>query len=444
MFKYKSILIYGFSTSGQSVKKILDKIKVKYKIFDKNKRVYKNLDKKDLILKKINFKTIKSFDLIIISPGISLDDKNLIFAKKNNIKIVGELEVGYWFKNEYTNLIAITGTNGKTTTASLIHKILKNIDKKIVLVGNIGTPLSTIYNKTLKNIICEVSSFQLETIDMFKANISILLNIEEDHLDRHKTFENYIKCKLNLFKNNDLNDIAILNFDDDNVMLHSNNIKNKKYYISTRTSVEGVYLKNNMIFSNLNGITNYICDRKDLKISNVFLIDYLASILVGLLKNISINSILQSVKKYRILSNRCEFVTENDNVVYVNDSKATNIHATIESVKSFKNDIVLLIGGFDKELNLNKLFNKLPNNVKQILVFGQLGKRLNKESKSFNFENIIYFRKMKNAVLYSIKHAVKNSIVLFSPTCSSFDEFKNFDERGKYFKKLVLKNSGKK
>lgn len=430
-FAYKKVLIYGYSNSGQVVEKILKNLSIRYKIFDDF--LYYNERK---FLRKLSKKIIKDFDLIVISPAISIYNKFVKYAIKNGIKVVSELEFGYWFRKD-SKIIAITGTNGKTTTTGLINNVLQ---KKYTtqMLGNIGTPLSMIYFNRTKFISCEVSSFQLEAIDKFKPEISILLNLAPDHIDRHKNFDNYIKSKLNIFKNYKKNNVAILNHDDKMVMDATKNLQCVKYYVSSRDRVKGIYVKDNYVYSTIHGKNEKICLVENLTTNKIYLTDYLCALLVGLLKNIPKTEIVEELSNYKLLAHRCEFVSELHGIKYYDDSKATNIHSVVKCLENFKENVILLLGGKHKGLNYKDLFENIPSSVKFICSFGESAKRIKKASKKYKFNDCKSFLKLKDAFDYATDIAVSGDTILLSPACSSFDEFKSYVNRGEYFKNLVM------
>jgi len=430
-FAYKRVLIYGYSNSGQVVEKILKDLSIKYKVFDDF--VYYNENK---FLKKITKKVICEFDLVVISPAVSIYNKYVQYALKKGVKVVSELEFGYWFKQD-AKIIAITGTNGKTTTTGLINNVLQK-RYSTQMLGNIGTPLSMIYFNNAKFISCEVSSFQLEAIDKFKPEISILLNLAPDHIDRHKNFDNYIKCKLNIFKNHRKNNVAILNFDDKTVMDVTKDLKCVKYYVSSKEKVKGVYTKDDYIYSTLHGKNEKICLVEKLTTNKIYLTDYLCALLVGLLKNIPKSEIIEELSNYKLLAHRCEFVSELHGIKYYDDSKATNIHSVVKCLENFKENVILLLGGKHKGLNYKDLFENIPSCVKFICSFGESAKRIKKASKKYKFNNCKDFVRLKDAFDYATDIAVSGDTVLLSPACSSFDEFKSYVTRGEYFKNLVM------
>lgn len=426
-FDYNNVLVMGYGVSGKSVVNILKSLGVNYKVYD-NKKGY------DIDYNKLSKKVIKNFDLVILSPGISINNKYVRMAKSLGIEVIGELEFGYWFNN--SNIIAITGTNGKTTTTKLVNDIIKNNFTSNVC-GNIGNPLSNEYSHTFKYLVCEVSSFQLESVVTFKPNISIILNIAEDHIDRHKTFQNYIDCKLNLFKNNNEKSISVLNGDDELLLENTKDILGSVYYFSKYKKVKGVYLEDGIIYSNVNGIDEKIVNTCELKNNINFLDNILVGILVGEILKIERGIIIESIKNFTPSNHRLENVLTLNNTRYVNDSKSTNIHSTKYALEKTKGDIVLLLGGKNKKLSFDEIFGGDVSNIKCIIAFGSARKDILKSAKKFKFQNIITCSKFYDGVKQACKIAGENSTVLLSPGCASFDEFNSYAERGDLFTKLV-------
>lgn len=429
---YNNVLIYGYGKSGKSVENIIRNLDIKYKIYD-DKYDKKCVDD-DVFLKTINKKQLVDFDLIVISPGVSVYNENVLFAKKNGIKVIGELEFAYWFLNK--PIVAITGTNGKTTTTRLIGDIINN-NYRCECFGNIGNPLSQAIGFDCDYIVCEVSSFQLESIDKFKPDISVILNIDEDHIDRHKTLKNYIDCKFNLVKNSDMASLVILNADDENIMRKEKNIIAKKYYISKFKQVSGVYVIGNSIYSNLSGQEKFICNIFDCGNLCGVIENVLASILVGLLLNISIDKIIESIKSFKASKHRFEIIEYKNGVTFIDDSKATNIHSVLNALSNIENNIILLLGGEDKNLKFDKIFELYKNKIVYIVAFGKARNKILKVARKYSFKNIRSFRKFVFAVNFACDIAKVGDSVLLSPGCASFDEFKSYAERGDVFRKIV-------
>lgn len=431
-FDYKNILIMGYGKSGQAVENIIKKLgDISYQIYDKGKRI--NGGK---YTSKLSKKFVRQFDLIVVSPGISVYNKYISYAERIGIKVIGELEFGYWFTD--SPVVAITGTNGKTTTTSLVNDI---VGRKYLsnAYGNIGVPLSDAHNEKLDYLVCEVSSFQLETTCMFTPYISVILNIAEDHLDRHKNMENYIKCKLGLLKNCTEKSLIVLNADDKIIMERTAGIKAKKYYISMYEKVKGVYLHNGKIYACLNNKAEKIIDIDEIPNVVSVLQDVLASVLVGLLLKVEKDLIIEAIKSFKVKSHRLELVATHNNITYIDDSKSTNIHSTLNGLSVVKDRVVLLLGGEDKNLNFAPIFEQYKDKINLIVAFGVTRKKILKTGQKLGFENIKVEKTFADAVKVACESAEENNIVLLSPACSSFDEFSSYAERGEMFAKVVRK-----
>ena len=437
MISYNNILIMGYGKSGQAVERYLQRFDISYSIYDASVR------SNGKFVNKISKRFIKKFDLIIVSPGISIFNKYIQFAINQGIKVISELEFAFLLLNKKTRLIAVTGTNGKTTTTSLLNECLKVNGFKSEAVGNIGKPLTDYADKDYDFLVCEVSSFQLELIEKFRPEIAIILNIAEDHTDRHKTFENYVNCKFNILKNNP--EFAVLNKDDKLIYEKAKLEKcNKKYFslVSSRADIF-IDLKNNITLKTL-GKKEKLFNFTNLQIAPLFLPDVLAVLLVIDILKLEKQLIIEALKKFDNLSHRFEILPNKQHITIINDSKATNIHAMQAALAICKNPTILLLGGTDKKLDFEDFFVNISTyNLKNIICFGEAGKRIFKEGKRYGFKNSFIVPKLKDAICLAIKLLEKDDIILFSPACSSFDEFSGYQERGDYFKKVIYTEIGK-
>lgn len=414
-------LIVGFSKTGKALKKFLEEKGEIVKIYDDNIDTYSNLE-------------LTNINIAVLSPGISMDSKIVKTIREKNIKIVGELDVAYKYFNE--NIIAITGTNGKTTVTLLIEHILKYCGFDARACGNVGIPFVSIIEEK-KDIIpvVEVSSFQLETSRNFRPRIGICLNITEDHLERHKSFENYVSIKKKIFKNQTNNDYAILNFRDTNVKKFINDLNSNVYYFSLSEKVKGVYMeKDNIIFND--DREEYIMSKSEISLlGDHNLENVLAATLCAKILNIPNNAIKNAVKTFKLPSFRCDYIGIYNGKRVYNDSKATNIDATIMACKSFKEDITLIVGGYDKGISYDIFYSLLPSNVKDIIYVGDNVYTMISfmpETVNFNYKIV---NTLNSAIQYAFK--CKNEIILFSPTTSSFDMYSSYIERGETFNRLV-------
>lgn len=420
MFKYKNVLIYGYSISGKAVERVLIDLDVNYKIYDDNMRLgggkyLFNLKKSELL----------NFDLIVLSPGVSIFNKHVKFAESAGIRVISELEFGY-LMCPYP-IIAITGTNGKTTVTKMLEHVLNLSGLNVKALGNVGEPLTQVVNyKKLDFVVCEVSSFQLEATYKFKPYIGVLLNIDSDHLDRHKTFENYVNLKIDMFKNCNAENHAIINADSTILNNFKNSLVNK-VVLNQNCKLE----KDNIMFGK-----EKVCKLADLSF-NTYLDNILSVVAVLKIVGVENEKIVMGINTFKNLSHRLEFVDKINGISFYNDSKATNPHATLGAVKQLKNEnnITLLLGGKDKNLDFESLINKLPNNITKIVAFGESRKKINKFSK-LKIETIMCSN-LKTAVLTAFKQTKSGGVVLLSPACASFDEFSSYAERGTFFKNVV-------
>lgn len=382
---------------------------------------------------------LKDITLIIISPGVPQSIDIVKEAKKRNIKVIGEIEFAYNLIPD-RNYISVTGTDGKTTTVNLIYSIISSY-KKARLLGNVGNTFSKEVESIEKDedIVLELSSFQLETVDNFHSHISVILNIAEDHLDRYKDIEDYFNAKKNITKNQNSNDFLILNYDNFytnryyNELIKTKDIafnvltfstKNKEANLYYNSEDECLYYNAEKIFS--------IAKRKLLGMHNIE--NILASVLACIKDNIPIEYIDKAVNNFQSIEHRLEFVKEIDGVRYINDSKATSMSAVMSALKSFDKNIILIMGGRNKGIDFKPLKSIIEERVKKLILTGEASEDL---SSMIDVSNKIIIKDFTEAFDYAKKIAVKGDTVLLSPGCASFDSFKNYEERGKYFKSLV-------
>ena len=419
-FLKKRILIYGLGKSGLSTYSYLKKNNI-ISLYDDRIITKKNIKDTHTTYKEI---IKKEFDCIIISPGIDINNCKLSrFLKKNHKKIYTDLDI-FYSRYAFNQKITITGTNGKSTTAKLLYDILKDQKKDVRLVGNIGNPV--LLEKKIKKdtlFVIEASSYQLEYSKLFKTNISLILNISPDHLERHKTINKYVSAKFKLIKNQSKNDIAILNI--------------KNFYIKRE-------LKQKKFAPSILKIEKYISDRFIKKIDNHYFDtdgnkENLTFVLkVSKILKLKNNLLLKSLKNFKGLSFRQEIIHNSKFLKIINDSKATSFSSSEKLLKSLKN-IYWIIGGLPKK---GDKFLLKKNDCKKIklYIFGKNQKFFINELKNkMEFKSFLNLKSLIAKVFLDIKNEndfIKKTI-LFSPASASFDSFKNFEERGKYFNKLI-------
>ena len=435
-FENKNCLIIGFGRSGQGAFEALKKLKANISVYDKD---FSKIEKLECIkLKNIDTKTIENLHFMILSPGVKLSPKIQKLAIKNNVEILSELELGSRLCN--ANIIAVTGTNGKTTTSMLLKSFLDLLPQKAYLLGNIGQSFSkfALDLKNEENVILECSSFQLmNTID-FHPKVACLLNLKPDHLDFHQSLEEYYDSKMKIFANQTPDDFAVVNYDDELCRSKSQNIKSKVFFFSTKNSCKGLFVKDDAIYFSDEVVTFFVEKLENIRyIGEHNLSNILCTSLGAFLCGVSLENISYVLRNFKQPSHRIEFVRRLRGVDFYDDSKATNISACVTACKAFSKNIHLLLGGSEKGENLKEFLAQLPSNVKCVYTFGQVSKKLYKTlKKSTNF-SVFNSNTLKQATDFAFLKAKSGEIVLLSPGFASFDAFKNFEERGNYFKNLV-------
>lgn len=423
--KGKKVLVYGLGGSGQAACKLLHTFGACVSVYDEDKK-FRNL------FCYVDEPLFHKYDLVVVSPGVKVLGNSLISglrAKKTNI--ISEIDLGSIFS--LGKLIAVTGTNGKTTTCSLLGKIFDEAGKKNFVCGNIGLPISSIALKTDKKsfVICETSNFQLELSRLFAPSIACVLNIEPDHLDRHETFDEYKRVKSKIFQNfSDLKH-AVINLDDEGAREIAP--QKKCAYYSFNPLKKGVCVRNGCIYSGKARIISL--DEIPLiglkNISNV-----MAAISVALLCKIKIKHIRNAIMSFSPPAHRLEFVDEINGVTFIDDSKSTNIACVKMAIESLNSkNLILMLGGQNKGLDFSELFSLSPN-LKKVICFGEAGEEIDIVAKKYGYESQS-FGTLREATYFAKSTAQSGDTVLLSPGCTSFDEFSSYAVRGQIFSELV-------
>ncbi len=380
-----------------------------------------------------------SSDLIILSPGVPKEIKPLAMAREHGIRIISEIELAFRFLD--APVIAITGSNGKSTTTTLIGEILKTQGCKVFVGGNIGTPLCdhVLSGNAADWIVAEISSFQLETIEEFRPKISILLNVSPDHLDRYHDVSEYAEAKFRIFENQGKGDFAIINGDEPWCHKLSGRIKCPSVLFSRKNRISnGIYTVGGWIASDIGGAEFRVCEISNLGIRGIHnLENALASAAAGILAGCSQHVIESSLKSFTGLEHRMEFVREIDGVKYINDSKGTNVGAVIKSIESYNEPLILIAGGRDKGSDFSPLRPLIRERVKRLILIGEAGGKISDAAGGGTETS--FASSLKEAVSIAHREAVNGDIVLLSPACASFDMFRNFEDRGNKFKEIVWK-----
>lgn len=439
--KDRKVLVVGFKDTGKALCNYLFEKKAIVMISEINGNVIipEEIKEKAFLIElgKHTEETFKKADLIVVSPGVPMEIEPILKAREKGIKVIAEVELA--FLELKGSIIGITGSNGKSTTVTLTHKIISDSGRRAFLCGNIGTPMiSFVKNSSEDDIfVVELSSFQLEGIEKFKPKISSILNITPDHLDRYHDFEKYVEAKKRIFINQGKEDFAVLNYDDPVSSGFGREIRAEVFYFSRKAEVEkGAFVRGDKI---------YFCEKDEIEIMGVDKIpligvhnleNVLASTVISMISGVEKDWIQKSVMEFKGLEHRMEYTGRIGDVKFYNDSKATNVDATLKSIQSFDGGIVIIMGGRDKEGNFSILRDEVKKRVKGVVLIGEAKEKI-KNALSGICE-MIEAEDMRSAVRTAFEMAYPSGIVLLAPGCASFDMFQNFEHRGRVFKEAVF------
>ena len=439
MPKNKKVFILGMAKSGYEAAKLLSKDN-KVLITDMKEQNEQHVE--DLISRGVEYVITDkpeellddSYDMMVKNPGILPTHKCVQKARELNIKIINEVELAYSYLPRDIKIIGITGSNGKTTTTTLVYEFLKAAKKSVCLGGNIGYPLCSLVDKIKPEdiLLLEISDHQLVDMYDFKCDISALLNLSETHLDLHGTYDNYKKAKKKIFNNQIESDIAILNYDDKEVMQLTSDVKVQKKYFSVKEKKD-IYIENDII-----KIGNFELNTKDIKLTGIHNYEnIMAALLIIDTLGIDLECTRDVLKNFNGVEHRIEFVREINGVTYYNDSKSTNPVATITALNTFTNPTILLLGGFERNQNFNELSDYLGH-VKCIICYGETKNRIKEFADKQNIK-CFAFDSLKESIQKAVEISERNDTVLLSPASASWDQYDNFETRGNEFKETIWK-----
>lgn len=443
--KDKKILVVGIARSGIAVAKFLVAKGSRVVLTDK-KGLAELADTLQEVPKSVEIiagqypeMAAGVYDFLVVSPGVPLTIPPIQRAFELGIPVLSELELAYWYAR--SPIVAITGTNGKTTTTTLIGEIFKNAGVQTCVGGNIGLPLVLEVGKygAQDVIIAEVSSFQLETIDKFKPKVSLLLNFTPDHLDRHGNMENYIAAKARIYENQDQSDYTILNYDDPGVAALGTKTKGKVIFFSRQHKLEqGIFVENGNIILKLGETTVEVCAAKDVFIKGAHnLENALAAAAAAAVMGVPAEVIGRTLRDFQGVAHRLELVAEINGVKYINDSKGTNPDASIKALEAYDEPIVLLAGGRNKGSDFTEFAHKVREKVLKLVILGECKAEIKDAVSKTGFTSIYEADDFDDAVKIAARVSETGQIVLLSPACASWDMFKNFEERGERFREVV-------
>ena len=442
-------IVAGTGKSGISATKLLVNHGVKVYLFDENKdrdieAIKEKTGDSELVqieLGELGEDALSSSQLMVISPGIPVDAPFTDVVRNAGIPIWSEIELAYHYGKG--KIAAITGTNGKTTTTALVGKIVKAHNAKTIVVGNIGIPYTELCDTTDddSDTVAEISSFQLETVIDFHPNVSAILNLTPDHLNRHYTFENYGNVKFSITKNQTMDDVTVLNYDDEHTRAMGEKAKDHchvVYFSRLEKPAGGVYVEDGDIILEDGDKKINVLAIKDLKLMGAHNVEnVLAAVGISYYMGVPVDVIRDVATSFKAVAHRIEYVDTIDGVAYYNDSKGTNPDAAIKGIQAMVAPTFLIGGGYDKGSEYDEWIEAFDGKVKWLVLIGQTAQKIADCAKRHGFNSIIFEENLQDAVAYCHENAVDGDAVLLSPACASWGQFDNYEQRGDMFKEYV-------
>lgn len=445
--KDKKVLVFGTGLSGIGAAALLYKKGAEPVIYDGHVKTEPEQVKEKLgkdipariLIGNLPEEVLDELDLAVLSPGVPIDIPAVNMLRDRGIPIWGEVELAY--ANSKGNVLAITGTNGKTTTTSLLGEIMSLHQESVFVVGNIGTPYTGVALETDEEsvTVAEISSFQLETIDTFRPKVSAILNITPDHLNRHHTMEEYIRVKESIAKNQGEEDTCVLNYEDEALREFGKTLKCQVLFFSSlRTLEQGIYLEEGRITYRNGEKKTVICHVSELNLPGRHNYEnVMAAAGMALSYGVPAEEICMAVKQFQAVEHRIEYVTEKNGVVYYNDSKGTNPDAAIKGIQAMDRPTLLIGGGYDKESSYDEWILSFDGKVKYLVLLGETREKIARAARTCGFDNILFADTLEEAVKICAERAESGDAVLLSPACASWDMFPSYEVRGRKFKEYV-------
>ena len=445
--KNKKVLVFGLGISGIGAGKILEAHGADVVLYDGNQKLTEEKVRKQLgedsnariVIGEFPEEILENLDMTVLSPGVPTDLPVIEKMRKQGVTVIGEVELAYQYGKG--DVLAITGTNGKTTTTTLLGEIMKNYQDNVYVVGNIGTPYTTAASLMTDDTItvAEMSSFQLESIVDFRPRVSAILNFTPDHLNRHHTMEAYVNAKKNIAKNQTEDDYCILNYEDELTREFGKEVKAKVLYFSSQRKLEeGIYLEDGNIIYHYGNVSEKICHVDELQILGTHNHEnVMAACAMAAVYGVPVEKIRESVKAFKGVEHRIEYVTETDGVAYYNDSKGTNPDAAIKGIQAMNRPTVLIGGGYDKGSEYTEWINSFDGKVKKLILIGDTKEKIAEDARKCGFTDYEFADTFEEAVLTAAKIAESGEAVLLSPACASWDMFPSYEVRGEKFKEIV-------
>ncbi len=442
----KKVVVVGTGVSGIGSAGLLERVGARVVIYDGNGKLDKNAvlaklpteTEAEIVIGELTDDVLSETELAVISPGVPIDSPVVRRFEEAKIPVWGEIELAYNY--EKGTVYAITGTNGKTTTTTLVGEIMRAFNEKTFVVGNIGTSYTgeTLRTSADSVTVAEISSFQLESTHDFAPKGTAILNITPDHLDRHYTMENYIAVKESITRNQGSDGFCVLNYDDE-VLREFGKTLHDPIYFSRKAKLEkGAYLDGTMIkYADGMKVTDII-DVNDMFIFGSHNYEnVMAAAAIAINAGVPVKVITDTVKNFKGVEHRIEFVREKDGVVYYNDSKGTNPDSSIKALEAMSRPTLLIAGGYDKHSEFDGFIDAFEGKVKFMALIGATAPKIEKTALARGFDRVLRADSLEEAVKICSEHAKSGDAVLLSPACASWDMFKSYEERGRLFKEYV-------
>ena len=447
MTETKSVIVYGAGISGRGAAEVLAKHGKQVFLYNDSECKIEDSLAQALAANSGGLvcgdfaKLLGSAELLVLSPGVPCDNENVLLAEQKGVAVISEVELAY--RNYGGHIAAITGTNGKTTTTSIVGEMFKRLPVASAVGGNIGLAMSKEVEPLNDEawLAAELSSFQLEKVQSFAPDIAVVLNLTPDHLERHYTMEAYGAAKKRIFTQQSGEQVTVLNYDDEEVRSWAKERKGQICFFSRIFLLEqGVFIQDNNFVVKWNDTNVIVCSVDDVHLfgghneENI-----LAAIACGYFAGVAIEDMADVLRNFKAVEHRLEYVTTIKGVKYYNDSKATNTDSAIKALQAFKNGhVILLAGGYDKMTELEPMMQVVKEKTDLLILLGNAKERFNEAALACGVENIQIASSFEDAVEKAYAAAVEPQVVVLAPACSSYDMFKNYPERGNRFKELVM------
>ena len=451
----KKILVVGTGISGIAASELLAANKLAFDVFDGNSKLTEAAIREKsaafaacgILIGDLPVERMREYAYAILSPGVPTDLPMVESLRENGVKIWGEIELAYAFSKG--DVLAITGTNGKTTTTALTGAIMEHAVKDVCVVGNIGIPYTGMVSKmTEKTVtVAEISSFQLETVEHFAPMVTAILNITPDHLNRHHTMENYIAAKERITEGQQQGQVCVLNYEDEVLRMFGEQLQSRLrvvYFSSERELEQGLYLKDDAIYLALDGKKELVCKVDELQLLGKHNYEnVMAAVGITYSYGVSLAQIREVLVRFTAVEHRIEYVTEVAGVKYYNDSKGTNPDAAIQGIRAMNRPTCLIGGGYDKQSDYEDWICAFGEKVKKLVLIGETAQKIADTCERLGFQDYVFASSLQEAVNICYETAQSGDAVLLSPACASWDMFESYEQRGCMFKDMVRELAAK-